>query len=111
MPTGNRQFVKRDAFSLLELLAVATLLGIIALLVVPRIRSSADDAKAAADARNRATINAAVERWHLEKGEWPKVGLNDIGVDPEYFPEGIPKNPVTGGKYTLHPHTHRVKGN
>ena len=57
---------------------------------------------------NRAQINAAVERWYLDKGSWPLNNLSDIGADPNYFPDGIPPNPETGAAYMLNATTHRV---
>jgi prepilin-type N-terminal cleavage/methylation domain-containing protein len=52
----------RTAFSLLELLAVVTILGIIAALLVPRVQVSADQAKEATCHHTRAEINITVER-------------------------------------------------
>ena len=92
---------RRSGFSLLELLAVVTILGIIAVVVIPRISVSADTAKQNAHKQNIAEINAAVERWYFEKGNYPKANLNDIGSDPDYFPDGLPKNPLTDKKYKL----------
>ena len=54
---------RRKGFSLMELLAVVTILGIIAAIIVPRVTVSSDTAKQKVDAHNQATINAAVERW------------------------------------------------
>src|SRR5829696_1129916 len=68
----NRQ---RRGFSLLELLAVVTILGIIAVVVVPRISVSSTTAKQKADAQNKSEINSAVERWYFEKGTWPADNL------------------------------------
>ena len=99
---------KRRGFSLLELLAVVTILGIIAVVVVPRISVSSTTAKTKADAQNKAEINSAVERWYFEKGTWPADNLSDIGVDNSYFPNGVPVNPTTGTVYTLNSTTHRV---
>jgi len=98
----------RQAFSLLELLAVVTILGTIAALILPRVSNSADAAKEATDSLNRAQINAQVERWYLEQGDWPATNLSDIGADPNYFPEGVPTNPVNGWAYTLNATTYRV---
>ncbi len=101
MRLRNRKSRKRSGFSLLELLAVVTILGIIAVVVIPRISVSANTAKANADAQNKAEINSAVERWYFEKGSYPAADLSDIGGDPNYFPNGLPTNPVTGAAYTL----------
>jgi prepilin-type N-terminal cleavage/methylation domain-containing protein len=99
---------KLRGFSLLELLAVLTILGIIAVIVIPRITTSSATAKANANLQNKAEINSAVERWYFEKGTWPANNLSDIGADPNYFPSGIPTNPVDSSAYTLNATTHRV---
>jgi prepilin-type N-terminal cleavage/methylation domain-containing protein len=101
-------FRKRAAFSLMELLAVVTILGIIAAIIVPRVTVSSDTAKQKVNSHNKATINAAVERWYIEKGSWPANNLSDIGADANYFPDGIPTNPTNGAAYTLNATTHRV---
>src|SRR3954465_15277664 len=92
---------KRAAFSLMELLAVVTILGIIAAIIVPRVAISSDTAKAKANSHNKATINSAVERLYVEKGPWPAVNLSDIGADTNYFPDGVPVNPTNAAAYTL----------
>src|SRR4051812_12388193 len=99
---------KNAAFSLMELLAVVTILGIIAAIIVPRVAVSSDTAKAKVNSHNKATINAAVERWYVEKSAWPAVNLSDIGADTNYFPDGVPVNPTNGAAYTLNAATHRV---
>lgn len=102
------QTTKRSGFSLLELLAVVTILGIIAAIVVPRITTSSDLAKEKANDHNKATINAAVERYYINENTWPANDLSDIGADVNYFPDGLPTNPVDGNAYTLNATTHRV---
>jgi prepilin-type N-terminal cleavage/methylation domain-containing protein len=98
----------RRGFSLMELLAVVTILGIIAAIIVPRVAVSSDTAKQKVNAHNKATINAAVERWYIEKGTWPATNLSDIAADTNYFPESVPTNPTDGSAYTLNATTHRV---
>lgn len=98
----------RAGFSLMELLAVVTILGIIAAIIVPRVAISSDTAKAKVNSHNKATINAAVERWYIEKGTWPANNLSDIGADTSYFPEGVPVNPTNNSAYTLNATSHRV---
>ena len=99
---------KRAGFSLMELLAVVTILGIIAAIIVPRVAISSDTAKTKVNAHNKATINAAVERWYIDKGVWPVAAMTDIGADVNYFPDGIPVNPLTNAAYSLNATTHRV---
>jgi prepilin-type N-terminal cleavage/methylation domain-containing protein len=100
----------RIAFSLLELLAVVTILGIIAALIVPRVVNSSDKAKVSTCSHSRAEINIAVEQYYIHTGAWPADDLSDIAADINYFPNGIPACPVTGQLYRLDPVTHRVLG-
>lgn len=100
---------KKRGFSLLELLAVVTILGIIAAIIVPRVTVSSATAKQKVRDHHKATINAAVERYYIDNNKWPANNLNDIGANANYFPDGLPTNPVDGKKYTLDGTTHRVK--
>lgn len=105
----NRKANKQGGFSLLELLAVVTILGIIAAIIVPRVTVSSDNAKEKVRNHHAATINSAVERYYVNTGGWPADNLADIGADANYFPDGIPTNPVAGeGAYALNSTTHRV---
>ena len=105
---------KRRGFSLLELLAVVTILGIIAAMVIPRITTSSADAKAKVHAQNKAEINAAVERFYIDSGSWPSTDLSDMLPTStpavyDYLPDGLPANPVTPATpYTIDATSHRV---
>jgi len=104
----NRKRNKKGGFSLLELLAVVTILGIIAAIIVPRVTVSSDTAKQRVRDHHKATINSAVERYYVNTGAWPADDLTDIGADINYFPDGIPTNPVDNSVYTLNTTTKRV---
>ncbi len=104
----TRKSNKKGGFSLLELLAVVTILGIIAAIIVPRVTVSSDNAKTKVAAHHKATINSAVERYYVNTGGWPANDLTDIGADVNYFPDGIPANPIDASAYTLNATTHRV---
>jgi len=99
---------RRSGFSLLELLAVVVILGIIALVIVPRINFSSTTARENACFQNKAEINAAVERYYFENGSLPGA-LADINT-ATYFPDGIPNCPRSGNAYTLSGATGRVVG-
>lgn len=101
-----RKRIRRAGFSLLELLAVVTILGIIALVIIPRINVSSTTAKANACYQNRAELNAAVERYYFENGTLPA----NTGALSTYFPDGVPVCPVSGGTYALDATTKRVTG-
>ena len=100
--------LKKRGFSLLELLAVVTILGIIAAIIVPRVTVSSATAKQKVRDHHKATINAAVERYYIDNNAWPAADLSNIGSNANYFPDGIPVNPVDGTSYSLNTTTHRV---
>ena len=97
---------KRSGFSLLELLAVVTILGIIALVVIPRISASSTTAKENSCFQNKAEVNAAVERYFFTNGSLP-ADVDALNT-ATYFPDGIPTCPVSGNAYTLNVTTKRV---
>jgi general secretion pathway protein G len=94
----------------MELLAVVTILGIIAALIVPRVTSGTDTARIKTCDHNHTEINITVEQYFMNTGNWPANDLSDIGADTNYFPDGLPTCPVTGAAYRLDPTTHRVIG-
>ncbi|MEX2317806.1 MAG: type II secretion system protein [Pirellulales bacterium] len=100
----------RTAFSLIELLAVVTILGIIAAMVLSRVMVSTDSAKEQTCYHNRAEINITVEQFYINSGSWPANDLSDIGADVNYFPDSLPVCPVSGTAYAVDPVTHRVIG-
>lgn len=104
----KRQGLRKRGFSLLELLAVVTILGIIAAIIVPRVAVSSTTAKQKVRDHHKATINAAVERYYIDTGAWPANDLSDIAANINYFPSGVPTNPVDSSAYTLNATTHRV---
>ena len=67
----GRGRTRRTGFSLLELIAVVTILGIIAAVVIPRISSSSTNAKAKADEQSAAEVRTALERHFFEVGAYP----------------------------------------
>src|SRR5690606_18559844 len=91
-------------FSLMELLLVVILLGVIALVVLPRVTMSTDAARQGVRESHVQSLNGAIERYRLAEGEWPSA-LTDLV--PDYLPGGIPDNPA-GGAYGLDATTHRA---
>lgn len=81
----------RQAFSLLELLAVVVILGILAAAIVPRVVTSTTDAKNSVHAHNMAEINAAVERYYIDNDAFP-TDIDDL--EPDYLPDGVPAVPT-----------------
>lgn len=103
-----RNKTRRNAFSLLELMAVVVILGIIALVVIPRINFSSTTAKENACFQNKAEVNTAVEKFYWDTGALPTAAA-DLDVDA-YFPDGLPVCPSSGAAYALDATTKRVTG-
>lgn len=99
----------RRGITLVELVAILTIVGIIAAIIVPQVSVSQDTAQQKANAHNKAVINATVERWYIDKGTWPADDLTDIGADNRYFTSGVPRNPIDNSAYKLDSKTHRVQ--
>jgi type II secretory pathway pseudopilin PulG len=106
---SGQRLSPRGGFSWVEMLAIVTILAIIAAIIVPRVVRSSEAAKMKLNHHNKAVINTAVDRWYVEKGAWPASDLADISADPQYFPEGLPANPLSTAPYTLNPANHRVE--
>lgn len=94
----------------MELIAVVTILGIIAALVLPRVIGNLDVAKEKTCYHNRVEIDITVERYYIHTGSWPANDLSDIGLNKDYFPDGLPTCPLSGEAYQLDPANHRVTG-
>lgn len=98
----------RNAVSAVELIAIAAVTGIIAIVVAPQLTTSRDAVLAKEASHHKVTINATVERYYVETGNWPADDLSDIAANPSYFPDGIPDNPL-GGRFKLNSKSHRVE--
>lgn len=98
----------RQAFSLLELLAVVTIIGIIATIVVPRLSMHTFSAKQKACLQYRGDVNSAIERYMFDNGA-PPTQLSDL-ENGDYYPGTIPNCPADNTPYTIDPVTNRVAG-
>jgi len=100
----------RKGFTLIEILFVVVVIAILASVVIPRLTDTVATAKISACKANKANINTQVEKWYFDNGSWPANDLSDIGADNDYFPDGIPEDPVDGSAYAISGTTHRVTG-
>ena len=100
----------RRAYSLLELLAMVSILGLLAAVIVPRVVSGRSAAQAGACHTYQGDIEIQVERWRYNNGSLPLADLSDIGADGNYFPEGVPVCPVDGTTYTIDTQTGLIIG-
>ena len=98
----------RSGFSLLELLAVVTIMGILVVIAVPRVSVHASRAKIESNKQYKGDLNAALERYFFEMGSYP-AALSDL-ANTEYYPADIPNCPVDDTAYTMNATNHRVQG-
>jgi type II secretory pathway pseudopilin PulG len=82
-------------------MATLAILGLLALLIVPRVVGHNDKAKRAACFANQGDIELQVKLWRRNQGAYPTADLSNIGSNPTYFPSGLPVCPVDGSAYTI----------
>ena len=83
------------------MLAVVTILGIVAALALPRFVGSNAEADRNACFVNKGDIEIQAQIWRRNHGSLPASNLSDVGADAAYFPEGLPTCPVDGSSYTI----------
>lgn len=99
--------MKKRGVTLIELLIVVVILAALAMIAIPRISASADNAKQNACDTNVDLINSAIEMYYVDNdGTWP-AALVDVTGSTTYFPDGVPVCPLSGD-YTMDGVTHRV---
>ena len=97
---------KREAaFTIVEILVVVAIIGIMALMVVPRLSGRTEAARrAAAQADIRANLAVALDLYELDNGAYPTTeqGLRGLVSEPApappnwngpYLKGGVPKDP------------------
>src|SRR5260370_9623117 len=85
--TKNRmQRQRRQAFTLVEMLLVLTILAILAGLVLPKMVGQGEKAKIKATQAQLAGFKTALELFEVDNGHFPKGknGLNDLVLKPRY---------------------------
>lgn len=103
-------FNRRTAFSIIELLAVVTLIGILAAVIVPRVTSRVGEVDRRACCMHQAEIELQAQLWRRNQGAFPAASLSDLGGKIAYFPDGVPTCPVDGTPYTIDTTTGMVSG-
>lgn len=101
---------RRSGFSLLELLATVTLMGIVAAVVVPRLGNPSQVTRTRTCHVHRGNIEVQAQLWFRDRGTWPARDLSDIGQDAGSFPDGLPRCPVDGSAYEFDSDSEQVIG-
>lgn len=65
---------KCRGFTLIEVMLVVIILSILVAIAVPRLTASADIAREKADITSGREVKAALDRFQIEKGSYPRVG-------------------------------------
>jgi len=96
----RRIYKREEGFTLIELLIVIAILGILALLAIPRMGNITETAKERADEANRRTLISAAAMWYAQN-----PGLSDTwnegSGDWEDYLQEWPKHPEENKKYEV----------
>ena len=84
--------------TLIELLIVVIILATLSVIAIPRISQSSTETRIKACQTNITILNSAIERYKINTGSYPGA-LKDLTEDLAYFPDGVPRCPLTTGKY------------
>jgi general secretion pathway protein G len=80
----NRSFRDQDGFTLIEIMVVILIIGLLALMVVPRLRGVADRAKRTKAQADIQELKQALDRYYLDNGSYPTTdqGLQALVAPP-----------------------------
>jgi len=99
-----RRAGRTPGFTLVEVMVVVVILGILAVLIVPRVLGRTDEARAAAAKHDVATIMQSLKLYKLDNGRYPtnEQGLQALVAKPAAAPappnwkpylDKLPKDP------------------
>ncbi|MHB9143893.1 MAG: prepilin-type N-terminal cleavage/methylation domain-containing protein [Symbiobacteriia bacterium] len=84
-------------FTLIELLVVLAILAVIAAVAIPRVQMTTSQAKTTRDNANRAIVQSAIERYHLDEDKWPTAnGAPGVIVPGKLIPDYLAKDVPLG---------------
>ena len=80
----KRKYHAQDGFTLIEIMVVILIIGLLALMVVPRLRGVADRAKRTKAQADIAELKQALDRYYLDNGSYPTTdqGLQALVSPP-----------------------------
>ena len=107
MMRKNNKIRHRRGVTLIALLLVIVVLGALAAIAIPRLSSSAQNARENACYTNIDIMNSQIDIYAGDNnGSYPPT-IETITGDPVLFPDGAPTCPLDG-TYTMSSTTHRV---
>jgi len=110
-------FRRSAGFTLVEIMVVVVILGILAVLIVPRVLGRSDEARQAAAKHDIATIMQSLKLYRLDNGRYPTndQGLQALVTKPTSAPapsnwkpylDKVPKDPWGNTYQYLSPGVH-----
>ena len=80
----KRKYYTQHGFTLIEIMVVILIIGLLALMVVPRLRGVADRAKRTKAQADIAELKQALDRYYLDNGSYPTTdqGLQALVSPP-----------------------------
>ena len=101
-------------FTLVEIMVVVVILGILAVLIVPRVVGRTDEARAVAAKQDVATLMQALRLYRLDNGRYPsneqglaalveKPGREPLPTNWKPYLDKLPKDPWGNLYHYLHP--------
>jgi general secretion pathway protein G len=93
----RRRYQGQDGFTLIEMMVVILIIGLLALMIVPRLKGVADRAKRTKAQADIAELKQALDRYYLDNGSYP---TSDQGLQALITPPTsgrVPTNYEEGG--------------
>jgi len=96
--------LKRDAFTLIELMIVIAIIGVLAAIAVPNFKRARERANVKACWANQKTCAGALEMYNLDKSSSDELSEEILHklVDDGYL-QAFPKDPGHGDEYSYDP--------
>lgn len=93
-----KQKKRQQGFTLIELMAVVAILAILATIAIPQVVEAVARARTNTNQANRALLESAIRRFHMETGEWPSgAGGVTRGIPNALAPDYIDAIPALSG--------------
>ncbi len=92
MIDDNKKTRKQDGFTLIEVMVVVVILGILALMVVPRIMGRPDEARVVKAQHDIRAIEAALNLYRLDNYQYPDSAEGIQMLKGKYL-DRVPKDP------------------
>ncbi|ODU66875.1 MAG: type II secretion system protein G [Rhodanobacter sp. SCN 65-17] len=92
--------MKRDGFSLIELMVVMAIIAVLVSIALPRYQGSVENARLVALKSNLRVMRAAIDRYHDDKAKFP-ASLQAMAN--EHYLKDVPVDPITDSAQTWVP--------